>query len=655
MPINFDDNVNQILGEALFYESLGWSVIPVKSHSKEPAVAWTKYQSQRADETQIRAWFEKPNYNVGIITGDVSKHLLVIDMDLKEGLSGDDTLAELCMEHSGTIPETVECHTGGGGRHLFFHYPPGASIPNSRGSITEGLGLGIDVRGNGGYVVAAPSTHSNGRNYSWSTDNNPHDVEIANVPTWLLNLVRERRDREQMNSIRKVVDNTGEFDAFGQRIDFREKRATELTMAVFFGLQKSLNRIPTVEEIFTDVSKTYFNETKGSKAELEIEQRGETMLWGKAEYILKRHYRGSLPESVSAVLEVEDTEPEPGSKAISELSTEPKPREWIVDSLVPANEVTSLYGDGGIGKSLLAQQLATAVSLGKPFLLKDTMQAPSLYISCEDDWDELQRRQFAINQSYGLLVGNAINGRLWSRTGFDNIMVTWPMSGQATIMPFVDRIMSEIELHQIKLLVLDNISDLFSGNENDRSQVNYFAKAVLGKIIRRCNVTIVLLGHPPKNPDADYSGSTAWNASVRARHQLKKPFEGMDDERQLVCKKSNYSDATDLKIDLVWQKGVFVVPELYDDDTVSSINYRNTCRTLLEKIGTAWDEGRPYSARRDHPRCLDRLMMDSVSSREDRDAMRRALRDAKNDEWIETGRTGQKRGYRIAMPPKWLA
>ena len=672
MPLNLG-HPNFVLEEALFYQSMGWSVIPVKANSKEPAVAWAKFQSERADETQIREWFEKTNYNLGIITGDISGHLLVVDMDVKQGLDGDDTLADLCMQHGGTVPDTIECHTGGGGRHLFFKYPPGVVIPNSRGTATEGLGPGIDVRGNGGFVVAAPSTHSSGRSYVWSADMGPHDVEVKNIPSWLLDLVKETPVNilGHPSQIRKVVDNTGEFDAFGQRIDGRENHAFKLVSGVFYSFLENFKRVPTVEEVFADVSSVYFAQTAGTKAELEAQGRGETMLWSKAQYILERYHKGRLPPPVSTgtvggsaggrYLPDDPAGPsghpvseqEPGSKSIGELSSPPTPREWTVENLVPAHEVTSLYGDGGVGKSLLAQQMATSVAMGKKFLGLETIKTNSLYISCEDDYDELQRRQYAINKHNGVVLGSTVDGRLWSRTGFDNIMVTWPMDGQAVISPFVERIITEIELHQIGLLILDNISDLYGGNENHRAQVNHFAKAVLGGIIRRCGVTIVLLGHPPKNPEADYSGSTAWNAAVRARHQLCKPENGMDDERQLMCRKSNYSVSSDLMIDLVWQEGVFIIPASTDGDTVARINYKNIATALLDRVEKAWSEGRPYTAKRDHPRSLDRLMMDSVSLREDRNAMRKALQEAKRDEWIEVSRTGQKRGYRLAAPPPW--
>jgi hypothetical protein len=127
----------------------------------------------------------------------------------------------------------------------------------------------------------------------------------------------------------------------------------------------------------------------------------------------------------------------------------------------------------------------------------------------------------------------------------------------------------------------------------------------------------------------------------------------MDDERQLMCRKSNYSVSSDLMIDLVWQEGVFIIPASTDGDTVARINYKNIATALLDRVEKAWSEGRPYTAKRDHPRSLDRLMMDSVSLREDRNAMRKALQEAKRDEWIEVSRTGQKRGYRLAAPPPW--
>jgi putative DNA primase/helicase len=102
--------------------------------------------------------------------------LVAVDVDPRSG--GDSSLCELIEAH-GELPETLEAVTGGGGFHIFFAHP-GVSFKNSSSSLGEGL----DVKTDGGYVVAAPSLHASGKRYQWRTRRSP-----ASMPGWLLQLL----------------------------------------------------------------------------------------------------------------------------------------------------------------------------------------------------------------------------------------------------------------------------------------------------------------------------------------------------------------------------------------------------------------------------------------------------------------------------------
>src|SRR5262249_15239215 len=121
--------------------------------------------------TITRYWRVRPDYNIGIATGTASG-IFVVDIDGAEA-----ELRKLETEH-GALPPTVEVITARG-RHVYFQMPDGSDIRNSAGKVAPG----IDVRANGGYVLAPPSVHPSGRRYAWSVDS---ASTFAAAPDWLL-------------------------------------------------------------------------------------------------------------------------------------------------------------------------------------------------------------------------------------------------------------------------------------------------------------------------------------------------------------------------------------------------------------------------------------------------------------------------------------
>jgi hypothetical protein len=137
------------------------------------------------DPSQIKVWWQQwPDANVGIATGPESGLVVLdIDVDVDKGIDGEASLRELEAGH-GDLPSTIKAETGRGGWHILFQYPQDRPVKNSAGKV----GAGIDVRGDGGYIVAPPSMHPNGNRYKWSTGHSPNDVDLAPVPEWLLAL-----------------------------------------------------------------------------------------------------------------------------------------------------------------------------------------------------------------------------------------------------------------------------------------------------------------------------------------------------------------------------------------------------------------------------------------------------------------------------------
>ena len=168
-----------ILEYALSYADRGWAVVPLHgilqdlctcgdpncpSAGKHPLTSQGVHDAT-TDEAIITDWWQaQPYANVGIATGTISG-LFVVDVDDGENKSGSDSLKALEREF-GKLPRDVYVRSGGGGRHFYFKAPNGG-VRNSTGKIAPY----IDVRGEGGLIVAPPSLHKSGAKYTWEVDN----------------------------------------------------------------------------------------------------------------------------------------------------------------------------------------------------------------------------------------------------------------------------------------------------------------------------------------------------------------------------------------------------------------------------------------------------------------------------------------------------
>ncbi len=177
------------LEAALNYQKQGFSVIPLGA-DKKALIKWEQYQHTRASEGQIRAWWTQlPNANIGIVTGAVSK-IVVLDVDIKNGVDGTKSLRPL--------PVTACTKTYSGGGHYYFNHP-GVHVATSAGQI----GAGLDMRGDGAYVVAPPSKIGF-KEYEWLV---PLEEGIADMPEWLLESTTKRGgDKKWLKGINGVPE-----------------------------------------------------------------------------------------------------------------------------------------------------------------------------------------------------------------------------------------------------------------------------------------------------------------------------------------------------------------------------------------------------------------------------------------------------------------
>ncbi len=252
----------------------------------------------------------------------------------------------------------------------------------------------------------------------------------------------------------------------------------------------------------------------------------------------------------------------PVNPADLEYTTVPD-REWLIPDWLGVGYVTGQYGDGGVGKGMTAQALQTSTATGTAWMGYAVTPCRSIGLYCEDDDDELHRRQDRICKANGVSFRDLEPMRWISGVGHDNTFCTFTPDGKMHVTDRYYEVADIAKDHDAKLIILDNVADLFGGNENDRNQVRRFIN-LLNRLALDRGAAILLNCHPSRAGLASGSldgGSTAWSNSMRSRWTLAKAAaddDGIDNgERVLSRAKANYApDGGTIK--LRWAGGVLV-------------------------------------------------------------------------------------------------
>jgi RecA-family ATPase len=239
------------------------------------------------------------------------------------------------------------------------------------------------------------------------------------------------------------------------------------------------------------------------------------------------------------------------------------PREWIVPGYIPHKTVTLLSGDGSVGKSLLALQLAAGRALAREWIGLMPEPGRTLILSAEDDADEMHRRLEDIRKFYGARMTDLAGMQLVDLVGEDSILGALTR-GQIEPTPVYRALDAYLTEWQPDLTILDVLADMFSGDENSRPQSRQFI-GLLKRLGRNHECALLLLAHPSLtglNTGTGTSGSTGWNNAVRSRlyFQTARASDGSEPNpnlRTLQGMKSNYG-VPGGKIDLEWKNGLFV-------------------------------------------------------------------------------------------------
>jgi len=255
---------------------------------------------------------------------------------------------------------------------------------------------------------------------------------------------------------------------------------------------------------------------------------------------------------VTATLEIE-ADAEPGDKLVlvdmrDLMQREPPSARYVFEPIIPRRVTTLLGGHGGMGKSVLALTLAVHAACGRKWGPFAAVQCRAVYVSLEDDADTVRYRLRRIIEAYNLPAASAIDAlQVFDGSGVEATLAMEVADGG------IHRLMQTAVMERVAdackgagLIVVDNASDAYGGNENDRRQVRAFIRS-LTQLARANDAGVLLLAHIDKSAARNgangnsYSGSTAWHNSVRSRLALLSDDGGIS----LTHEKAQFSKAAE--------------------------------------------------------------------------------------------------------------
>jgi hypothetical protein len=651
-PTETQSSTPDRLARALSIASRGFRIFPLKPNSKEPACMWQ--QEATTHPAMISAWFcHSPGMNYGVA---FEPDQFALDLDTKGGKNGVADLLNLELDH-GDVPVTFTVRTPSGGEHRYF----AGSAPNSVGKKT--LGPGIDVRGEGGYVVG-PGSIIDGKAYEIIDT-----AEIAPAPAWLLELTARKPVEPAKRDPNIALD---EPHVEYQMRDYLCRLVEQGDVAIEYhgGNDRTFKlACHVMDYVSPDMALDLIVEIwnphcwpRWSHDEL------KTIVANAAEY--RENDVGSsatLPAAETfkdfVLPEVPPSEPllVPTDKLLhaipfSDLLTrEMKPIEEIIPGLIEKGIATMLSGPGGTHKSRVALQWGHCIDAGIPIYGHPVMRSTFIYLDYENGMEEMTRRTQKMNWRLDL---PSCNGLL-----FDLKRHGGPLA-------IVSETAAEIELtaayHSLiaylrsisghKFVVMDSCYNVlrFLGQAKINETLVKEAINLLDNICADTDSTMMFLWHPSQagQERGDASGwSVAWHNSPRARLSLSKVKDAQDTYNLKVEKRNN--GPTGVEITLHWQDGVLLPLSDVDSAQQSSL-FLDAC---VKVAITSAEHGAPITKQKN----LYKWQVDEIekgagsrpSQKEIKEQLARALGSGRL-RYIK-GHGKQQAGYfPIETDPVWL-
>jgi hypothetical protein len=514
-----------ICDAALEWAARGFRVFPLQALSKLPAARGWPETATTDPATIFEFLAEGGNYGV------LCRGLLVVDVD--EGKHRGALAAFKALGY----PPTLSVLTPSGGYHFYFR--TSAAVGNSASKIAPG----IDTRAGNGFVVGPGSRLPHGA-YALLDD-----LPVAVAPDSLVAACRQVKEKTG----ERVVDWSAPPSPPSRVADARSYLTDPRTLVAVEGAGGD----HTTFSVACALSDR--GVTPAEALELMLDHWNDRCLppWTPEDLRVKvdnafrysenSHGLRAADKIFEGVMVPDDAAPVSDFRMICAASFSDEkalpPREWMVPDLIPSGYVSLLYGDGGVGKSTLAMQLAYAVATGSEWLgMKVGKPGPVVFFSAEEEEGDLQEKVGFAKGPFGKFEALK-NFFVVPRAGLNSVLVKFDREGELTSTPLWREFARGLARVKPSLVVLDNLADIFQGNEVDKTQARQTINT-LQSICTNLGATVLVLAHPSRTGMATgdgSSGNTAWSNSARARLYLErhKTDKGV---YLLSLKKANYSE-----------------------------------------------------------------------------------------------------------------
>ena len=546
---------SDFLSIATAWAEIGVPVFSVQGLSagpdaKKPFPGTNGFNDATRDPEQLLRWHRKyPNSGVGLYvhghvdpkTGDPVPWF-ALDVDNKLGKSGAETLLGFMLDGD-ELPITISQSTPSGGNHYVFQ----GSLPSS----VERVGNGLDIRGEGGYIVAygPPSTANLAPAPAWLLTKGqvPEHSKLKAAPG--VELDAPHTIERARNYIRAVPPGV-----IGQGSD---KQAYVLAAKILgFGLSGEAATEVLFEEWgnrsgfdFDWIESKVYSAGKSMQNEVGCEAQPTPGAIYDDDVAL------APPQSTA-----NDNEAGLGVPFRQVRNREVPAVREIIPGLVEKGIPNWLAGPGGSNKSRLALQWGLCIDTASSVFGQAVEQCTLVYLSSEDHAYEVARRAQKIAHRLGLPEGDGI---YCDRQGQDSALVRYTDDGKHVIQPFHLRLTGSLKaISGHKFVVLDSCYDYvrFAGKTKiDEGAVNHFVKVILQGICDECDATLLVIWHPSQagqDRDTADGWSVAWHNAPRARLSIS-AVKDSDDAFELKVVKRNHG-AKGKPITLYWSDGALL-------------------------------------------------------------------------------------------------